>query len=107
MCTYSILAEQPTGNVRWCHDCAIYTLTFNNLVLSFGERAFYEFKENVAACYAENATAVCQRSCRDIFFNTRLEGLQMVFSTNEMADLLTMLQEAELCHAMLDDESKN
>ncbi len=103
MCKYSILAECANGTVRWCHHCKIYTLTFNNLSLSFGKRAFYEFKENVAACYAEHAKSVCQRTCRDILFNTRLEGLQFVFSTNEVGDLLTMIQEAELCHTMLDE----
>lgn len=96
MCKYSILASCPSGAVRYCHHCQNYNVYYGNIVVNFSQIGFEEFKENVAACYEHNVDCSCSDNNRGIFFNTRIEGLQFVFSVTEISELLSMLQTASL-----------
>lgn len=96
MCKYSMLAKNVNGAVRWCHDCQTFNLSFNNFILNFTASGFQQFKANLTACYTENAKQQCCRTKRDIVFNTRLEGMQLLFSTAEVGALLSLMQEAAL-----------
>lgn len=101
MCKYSILAQNSKGVIRYCYDCGTFNLLYGNILMNFNSTGFTQFKENVTKCYEENIKCNCERKRRDIFFNTRVEGLQLVFSTDEVGDLLSMIQAANLESIML------
>ncbi|MEM9822669.1 MAG: DUF6686 family protein [Bacteroidota bacterium] len=96
MYKYSVLAKRKQGIIRWCHDCKTYNLAYHNICLNFNATGFEKFKESMEACYEENIKRTNRRNCKDIFIETSLEGLQLLFSTNEIGELLSMLQEASL-----------
>ncbi len=104
MCHYSLLSQRKNASVHYCVDCKTYTITFNNLVLSFNHVGFDTFKAGLEECYEECAASCLNCHRRDIFFNTRLEGVQMLFSINEVGALLSVMQEAsfEVIYAMGD-----
>jgi hypothetical protein len=64
--------------------------------MTFSIQSFHSFKNNLTACYAESIKHECYRDKREIVFNTRLEGLRLVFSIDEVGSYLSLMQEAEL-----------
>lgn len=107
MCEYTLLARASNGNVRWCHCCKTYSITFNNIVMNFEPKGFHRFKENLAECYQYNSKNSCKRECRDIYFNTRLEGMQLLFSTTEVGALLSLLQDASFHEISIETDSSH
>ncbi|MEL6864122.1 MAG: DUF6686 family protein [Bacteroidota bacterium] len=97
-CKYSILAESAHATIRYCHHCNTYSLLYNNVVMNFEIAGFERFKDNLVRCYEHNTKNHCivHRKVRDIVFNTSLEGLQLLFSTEEVGELLSLIQEAQL-----------
>ena len=57
---------------------------------------FNKFKENLNDCYEAHLNKGFCRNQRQIVFNTRLDGMQLLFSVNEVGSLLALMQEAEL-----------
>ncbi|MEM6967013.1 MAG: DUF6686 family protein [Bacteroidota bacterium] len=104
MCKYTILAERPAASVRYCHCCKTYNVIYNNLIMNFERGGFQGFKSHLSECYDYNVHTHCceHRDFRDIKFNTRLEGLQFLFSTREVGELLALIQEAELSDFLLE-----
>lgn len=99
MCTYHLLANNSDGMICWCPDCKVYNLQFNNIVMTFNINGFEQFKENLFNCYLEHTTVSgCpkKRHCRDILFDTKLDGLRLCFSVNDLGSLLSLMQEAVL-----------
>jgi len=96
MCKYSVLAKSGKGFVRYCHDCQTYCLNFGNIVMNFDQVGYDQFKKNVEMCYEEHAECLNHRDLRKIFFDTKVEGLQLVFSTEEVGALLSLMQLASL-----------
>lgn len=106
MCNYSLLVQYKHACVRYCHDCETYTLVFNNLLMNFNGKGLEEFKDGLMDCY-ENCSMRCgDTSKRDIYFNTRLDGMQLLFSVEEVGDVLAIIQEAQF-EAMQVVDSKN
>jgi hypothetical protein len=103
MCKYTALTNNGDGRVRWCYDCKTYNVNFNNLIMSFTIQSFSSFKNNLVACYEENINRNCCRDERQILFNTQVEGMQLLFSTNEVGSFLSLMQEAELSLMVLED----
>ena len=100
MCQHSTVASNSEGFVLWCEDCKIYRVHFNTIVLALDVRGIELFKSNLSVCYQENSVKKIARDKRHIFLDTRLEGLQLWFSTEEVGSLLALLQEAILCFSM-------
>ena len=96
MCQYKSLAKTNKGKIHRCLKCDSYTLAFNNIVMTFNKTGFLNFKSNVSECYDVNIKCACNQFRRDIYFNTKLEGMQLLFSTKEVGELLMLLQEAEI-----------
>jgi hypothetical protein len=96
MCKYINLSKNQNGQIQWCQDCNNFTVNFNNLIMTFTIQSFQSFKNNLTACYAENTKHECYRDKREIVFNTRVEGLRLVFSIDEVGSYLSLMQEAEL-----------
>lgn len=64
--------------------------------MSFDDGGFESFKHNLSECYGECSRCHKDRNRRDIYFNTRLDGMQLLFSVNEVGDLLSLMQEAQI-----------
>ncbi len=96
MCRYTYLSKNEQGEVKWCHDCKTYHLTFNNMIMNFKSSAFHQFKDNLNACYQANLNTDFDRDERQILFNTRIDGLQLLFSVNEIGSFLSLMQEATI-----------
>lgn len=96
MCPYTVLTRRPNSLVQWCHECQTYQLIFNNLVLCFEPPAFAEFKDMVGKCYMYHLECVPDRNNKEILFNTPVLDMHFLFSTNEVGELLGLMQEAEL-----------
>jgi len=105
MCKHTILAERQYAGIRYCHDCKSYKFLYNNIVLNLSNKAFLGFKKHLSDCYEYNIeNHYCEhRHIRDITFNTRMEGLQFLFSTQEVGELLSLIQEAELSEMFVDE----
>jgi len=101
MCTYHHLTNSKFGSIKWCEKCGIFHLEFGNIAMNFNVESFSGFKENLLACYQHYSGAECCRNQRSIIFNTRIEGMQLLFSTEEVGNLLAMMQEAELEQMMI------
>ncbi|MEM9918285.1 MAG: DUF6686 family protein [Bacteroidota bacterium] len=101
MCKYEVLAENNGALIQLCKGCGSYTLQFNNLVMNFPPLAFHQFKKSVQDCYNVNVESCGDRDKRTIIFNTRLDSMQLLFSTNEVGALLALLQEAQIQELML------
>ncbi|MGH1338779.1 MAG: DUF6686 family protein [Aureispira sp.] len=97
MCDHCTVARNSEGFVLWCEDCKIYRVHFNTIVLALDVKGLELFKSNLSICYQENSGKRIARDKRHIFLDTRLEGLQLWFSTEEVGSLLALLQEATLC----------
>ena len=71
---------------------------FQNILLSLSRKAFLEFKMHLSKCYEYNIENHCceHRDVRNITFNTQMEGLQFIFSTKEVGEFLSLIQEAEM-----------
>lgn len=93
-CTYRILAHGKESLVQWCPDCHTIQLIFKNLVLCFPPKAFENFKETISQCYQFHLERTQDRMRRDIFFSTPTNDMKFVFSTNEIGEILSLLQEA-------------
>ncbi len=104
MCKYTALSNNTDGRVQWCQDCKTYHVNFNNLVMSFSIKSFDSFKNNMLACYEENVNKGCCRDERQVLFNTRVDGMQLLFSTNEVGSFLSLMQEAELSLMVLEEK---
>ena len=107
MCKFSILFKNKNGIIRYCHDCNTYNLNYKNIVMNFDEVGFTRFKENVSICYEENLKMSSNPHLRDIFFNTKVEGLLFVFSITEVGELLSMIQAADFEIMGLTEFEKN
>lgn len=97
MCQHTTLASNSEGFVLWCECCKIYHVHFNSIVLALDVKGLELFKANLSDCYQENLQKQLSKTKRHIFLDTRLEGLQLWFSTEEVGSLLALLQEAALC----------
>ncbi|BDS09412.1 DUF6686 family protein [Aureispira anguillae] len=98
MCQHDSLAKNSDGFVLWCNECRVYNLYFKNIVMTLDERGLYQFKENIATCYAENLNSSKDRNRRTILFDTQVNGMRFCFSTNDVGSLLSLMQEAELSY---------
>ena len=98
MCQYTILSQRENAIIRYCNDCKPYILEFSNILINFESQGFEGFKHNLGICYETNTERYFpeHRDIRDIRFNTKIEGLQLLFSLNEIGVLLAMMQEAQL-----------
>ncbi|MCH2083618.1 MAG: hypothetical protein MK226_14590 [Saprospiraceae bacterium] len=96
MCTYHILIEREDIIIKWCSDCNTYNLTYGNLMMQFSEDAIAQFKCNLSDCYEYYLAHTVDWNNRNIFFNTRMDSMQLLFSLNEVSELLSIIQEAEL-----------
>lgn len=99
MCQHHILAQNQDGIITWCPECKVYNLQFNNIIMTFDTPSFQQFKENISNCYLENTSSgICckKRHCKDILFETKLEGMRLCFSVNDIGSLLILMQEAAL-----------
>ncbi len=96
MCKYSILSQTDKGFVRYCYDCHTYSIVYENILMNFDDKGFQNFKSNVSQCYVENVKDSYNPKRRDIFFNTRVDGLQFIFSVEEVGEILSLMQTAEL-----------
>lgn len=107
MCKHTILVERQDAGIRYCHCCKSYKVLYKNILLNLSSDAFFGFKKHLTDCYEHNTENHCQehRHVRDIIFNTRMEGLQFIFSTNEVGELLSLIQEAEMSEMMADEWS--
>ncbi|MFT4761632.1 MAG: hypothetical protein ACI9XO_004190 [Paraglaciecola sp.] len=105
MCKYSILAKKPNGMIRYCHECETYSLLFNNVLMSFDPNGFEGFKNTIYDCYEHNSEQHFpeHRNVKDITFNTQTKGMSLLFSTNEVATILSMMQDAELAFMEISD----
>ncbi|MFT6320747.1 MAG: hypothetical protein ACJAT4_001675 [Granulosicoccus sp.] len=107
MCKHSILAERDHAGIRYCHDCQSYKIMFQNILLNLSRKAFFDFKKHLSECYEYNIDNHCceHRQVRDITFNTQMDGLQFVFSTQEVGEFLSLIQEAEMSEMSTDERS--
>ena len=64
--------------------------------MCFSSKAFRQFKSNQADCYEFHVHISFPRENQDIFFETKEAGLNLRFSLDEIGELLSLLQEAEL-----------
>lgn len=103
MCKYKILVRRNNGLVRWCDDCKAYNVIFNNVVMTYKPKGLESFKKNLAECYEAHCKTDHNRACRNIYFNTLVDGVQFLFSTNEIGNFLSLLQEASLQHLLVAD----
>ncbi|MEM1318934.1 MAG: DUF6686 family protein [Bacteroidota bacterium] len=105
MCKYSILAQSKDAYIRYCHCCKTYTVTFNNLLMNFAPSGLSDFKAHLTACYEANVRDHCEehRGVRDITFSTRLDGLSFLFSTQEVGELLSLIQQAQLSELLVEE----
>lgn len=104
MCTFHTLSQSEKIQVKWCSKCDCYSLYIQNVVLQFRPPSLQGFKDNLEACYQHYASITACRDERTILFNTRLEGLQLLFSFHEVGALIAQLQEAEWSKMSLSDE---
>ncbi|MFT5263724.1 MAG: hypothetical protein ACI9RM_002452 [Ulvibacter sp.] len=108
-----LFLDEPTSSLdieqqyRYCHHCETYSITFNNLIMNFDAIGFDGFKDNLSNCYGSNLEGHFpeHRDMRDITFGTRLDGLQFLFSINEVGALLTLIQEAQLSEMFVEEIS--
>jgi hypothetical protein len=93
MCKYSILSQREYAVIRYCHHCKIYSITYNNLIMNFDVIGFDGFKNSLANCYRSNIEDHFpeHRDVRDVTFGTRLDGLQFLFSINEIGMMLALI----------------
>ena len=96
MCTYHILIQREDIMIKWCSECNTYNLTYGNIMMQFSEKAISQFKLNLSDCYSHYLVQAVDWEDRNIFFNTRMDSIQLVFSLHEVSELLTIIQEAEL-----------
>ncbi|MEM1119491.1 MAG: DUF6686 family protein [Bacteroidota bacterium] len=101
-CSYITLVQRPHCIIQWCNDCQTFQIIYNNIVLCFPPKEFENFKETVAECYMHHLEWVDNRDRRQIFFNTPVIDMHFLFSTNEVGELLGLLQDAELEFMMID-----
>jgi hypothetical protein len=97
MQTFDVIAESDFGSIRLLNKGEVFNILFNNIVLYFNSECFLNFKHNLACCYEENINSEHCLDCRNIVFNTRNEDMRLLFSSREVGQLLSMMQEAELC----------
>ena len=96
MCKSRVLIAFPEGYIKRCEECNSFTLKFNNLSLCLSALAFFQFKNCIQACYDEHTQIQTFPNQRCIHFTTRMEGLDFVFSLEELGGLLYNLQAAQL-----------
>ena len=95
-CKYNILAARPNGDIQQCSDCKGYIVTYNNLVINFTKEHYLQFKASVTECYEFNSRTAKHIHRREIFFNTKVDGVRLLFSTVEVGELLSLMKEAAL-----------
>lgn len=101
MCDYLVLARSEKNSIKWCKDCDTYCISYNNIVITFTQKAFQEFKQQITDCYSHHAKESLDWDRRDIVFNTRLDGVRFLFSTNEVKELLSLIKNAEAYQGLL------
>lgn len=62
--------------------------------MSFDPVHFGCFQRGLSQCYEECSPMASCRKKRDIIFNTKLDGMQLLFSVGEVGELLSIMQEA-------------
>jgi hypothetical protein len=109
MCHYSILAKRREGSfsgvIKWCHKCKSFHLTTNNIIFRMCDHHMEAFKENLDKCIACNQFSE-NPNVRNIKFNTHQNGLQMVFSYNEVVVLRNLLGDASMALVSLNELDK-
>ncbi|MEO0898049.1 MAG: DUF6686 family protein [Bacteroidota bacterium] len=96
MCRKKILASGPLGSISVCETCETYTINFNNVHLSLAEGGFVEFKDSLSECYEAHIHLPQNTDRRTIMFDTTCKGIRFVFNIQEVGELLSMFQKAEL-----------
>lgn len=94
MCNYQKLAKNSDGVILWCNDCHVYSLQFNNIVMTLNETGFQQFKENIENCYQEDHSCSKHAHHKHIIFETKLVGMKLCFSKRDVGSLLALMQEA-------------
>ncbi|MEM9986157.1 MAG: DUF6686 family protein [Bacteroidota bacterium] len=98
MCKSKILVKSKIGHVHWCQKCKNFTVVFNNNMVGFKHKGLLHFKENLMACYDYHLSKDHNHTKRSITFDTNFKGIRFLFSLEEVAELLAMIQSAELSH---------
>lgn len=93
MCKYTVLAQNSHGIVRWCHHCEAFHLAYNNITMNLKPKAFEQFKCNLEDCYYDNMEKA-RPKCRNIIFDTPIEGINLIFTHREVGDFLALVQDA-------------
>ncbi|MEM1214505.1 MAG: DUF6686 family protein [Bacteroidota bacterium] len=97
MCEYIIIAKDGPATVRYCFHCKTYSLAYENILLNMSENGMEDFKNCLLQCYDYHLCHQDQERFyeRDIRLNTKVDGLQMMFSLAELSQLIAILQEAQ------------
>lgn len=98
MCKHTPLAKNADGVILWCNECKVFSLHYNNIIMTLDEQGFGQFKKNMSDCYIQNHRCPKLRHQKDILFETKLDGLRLRFSSNDVGSLLSLLQLAGLNH---------
>ena len=96
MCKPTILSQSSIGYVKHCRDCGTYTIAFNNSMVALDKKGFLGFKGSLRDCYQAHLKNEVDSSFRYIMFDTFCEGIRFLFSLDEIGEVLSMMQEAEL-----------
>lgn len=92
MCNYKILAHNEDGYVILCNSCGHYQLAFGTTAVTFGQKNFRLFKEEVEAFRIGTAADGFEKQKRislDIF----TANTMMVLSYQEVLKLSALLEE--------------
>ncbi|MEM9990234.1 MAG: DUF6686 family protein [Bacteroidota bacterium] len=102
MCKYVHLAENKHGNIRYCRHCKTYSVGYSNLLINLSDSGMELFKIDLMHCYDYHIEHQYSeyRDLRNVTIATGVEGLSFLFSTNEVGELLALIQEAQMNMAM-------
>lgn len=92
MCNYKILAHNDDGYVILCNNCGHYHLAFGTTAVTFGQKNFRLFRDQVEALRTGTAADGFEKQKRislDIFAANSL----MVLSYHEVLKLSSLLDE--------------
>jgi hypothetical protein len=94
MCCYRTLQKNEHGYVVKCNKCAHLHVAFGNTVMAFTTDQFHEFVRTVRDCNQANSNCT-NRHAKMIQIPTAARSITLVYSINEIQQLLALLEKAE------------
>ncbi len=94
-CNYKILSESKDGLIYKCYGCGAISVVYRNIGIKLNIRTYGQFERALRSAY----NAFINKSDNPdliIKVTTPYEGIDLLFTQEEMEDLLDMINRADL-----------